>query len=56
MVICIEPMLNYGGNDDIYLLDDDWEVKTLDGNPATHFEHTILVTKDGCEVLTPRLD
>lgn len=56
MVICIEPMLNYGGNDDIYLLDDDWGVKTLDGNPAAHFEHTILVTKDGYEVLTPRLD
>ena len=56
MVICIEPMLNYGGKDDIYLLDDDWGVKTLDGNPAAHFEHTILVTKDGYEVLTPRLD
>ena len=56
MVICIEPMLNYGGKDDIYLLDDDWGVKTLDGNPAAHFEHTVLVTKDGYEVLTPRLD
>lgn len=55
MVICIEPMLNYGG-DDIYILDDDWTVKTLDGSPAAHFEHTVLVTKDGYEILTPRLD
>ena len=56
MVICIEPMLNYGGNDDIYVCDDDWTVKTLDHNPAAHYEHTVLVTKDGYEILTPRLD
>lgn len=55
MVICIEPMLNYG-TDDIYILDDDWTVKTLDGKPSAHFEHTVLVTKDGYEILTPRLD
>lgn len=55
MVICIEPMLNYG-TDDIYILDDDWTVKTLDGSPSAHFEHTVLVTKDGYEILTPRLD
>lgn len=55
MVICIEPMLNYG-TDDIYILDDDWTVKTMDGKPSAHFEHTVLVTKDGYEILTPRLD
>ncbi len=55
MVICIEPMLNYG-TDDIYILDDGWTVKTLDGKPSAHFEHTVLVTKDGYEILTPRLD
>lgn len=55
MVICIEPMLNYG-TDDIYILDDDWTVKTLDGKPSAHFEHTILVTKEGYEILTPRLE
>ena len=56
MVICIEPMLNFGGKDDIYVLDDDWTVNTLDGNPAAHYEHTVLVTKDGYEILTPRLE
>lgn len=54
MVICIEPMLNLG-TADIYLLDDDWTVVTRDGLPSAHFEHTILVTEDGYEILTPRL-
>lgn len=56
MVICIEPMLNYGGNDDIYMLDDGWTIKTLDKNPSAHYEHTVLVTKEGYEILTPRLE
>ena len=55
MVICIEPMLNLGSAD-IYILDDDWTIKTDDGLPAAHYEHTVLVTKDGYEILTPRLD
>lgn len=55
MVICIEPMLNFG-TAHVYLLDDDWTVKTDDGKPSAHFEHTVLVTKDGYEILTPRLD
>ena len=55
MVICIEPMLTFGSRR-IYILDDDWTIKTLDGSPAAHYEHTILVTKDGYEILTPRLD
>ena len=55
MVICIEPMLNFG-TAQVYLLDDDWTVKTSDGKPSAHFEHTVLVTKDGYEILTPRLD
>lgn len=55
MVICIEPMLNLGSRN-VYLLDDDWTVKTADGKPAAHYEHTVLVTKDGYEILTPRLD
>lgn len=55
MVICIEPMLNLG-TPDIYILDDDWTIKTDDGFPSAHYEHTILVTKDGYEILTPRLD
>lgn len=55
MVICIEPMLNLGSAD-IYILDDDWTIKTDDGLPSAHYEHTVLVTKDGYEILTPRLD
>ena len=55
MVICIEPMLNYG-TANVYLLDDEWTVVTADKKPSAHFEHTVLVTKDGYEILTPRLD
>lgn len=55
MVICIEPMLNLG-TPDIYIEDDDWTIKTYDGLPAAHYEHTVLITKDGYEILTKRLD
>lgn len=55
MVICIEPMLNLG-TPKIYLLEDDWTIITRDNKPAAHYEHTILVTEDGNEILTPRLD
>ncbi|MBQ8131919.1 MAG: type I methionyl aminopeptidase [Bacilli bacterium] len=55
MVICIEPMLTFGKRF-VYVMDDDWTVKTQDGSDAAHYEHTILVTKDGYEILTPRLD
>ena len=55
MAICIEPMLTFGHRN-VYLMDDEWTVKTLDGSDAAHYEHTILVTSDGYEILTPRLD
>lgn len=55
MVICIEPMLNLG-TANVGVLDDNWTIVTEDGKPAAHYEHTILVTKDGYEILTPRLD
>ena len=55
MVICIEPMLTFG-NRAIYVLDDNWTVKTLDHSDAAHYEHTVLVTEEGYEILTPRLD
>ena len=35
---------------------DGWTIKTDDGKPSAHYEHTILVTKDGYEILTPRID
>ena len=55
MVICIEPMLTYGKRD-IEILDDNWTVITRDKKPAAHYEHTILITENGYEILTPRLD
>jgi methionyl aminopeptidase len=51
MVLAIEPMLNLGGAD-VVMLDDDWTVVTEDYSPSAHFEHTILVTKDGYEIFT----
>lgn len=55
MVICIEPMLTMG-SERIYLMDDNWTVKTVKKVNAAHYEHTVLVTKDGYEILTPRLE
>ena len=55
MVICIEPMLTFGERY-VYVEDDDWTVKTEDSSPAAHYEHTVLITEEGYEVLTPRLD
>lgn len=55
MVIAVEPMLNLG-TADIFLLDDNWTVITADDKPSAHFEHTVLVTKDGYEILTKRID
>jgi methionyl aminopeptidase len=49
--ICIEPMAMLG-KDAVYTADDGWTVKTRDGSLAAHFEHTVLVTDDGYEILT----
>ena len=51
MTIAIEPMLNLGTRE-IYLLEDDWTIITQDGFPSAHFEHTVVVTKDGYQILT----
>lgn len=53
MTIAVEPMLNLK-TADIYLLDDDWTIVTADNSPSAHFEHTVVVTKDGYEILTKR--
>jgi methionyl aminopeptidase len=50
-VICIEPMLNAGG-DEVEVLDDGWTVVTKDRSLSAHFEHMVAVLEDGCEVLT----
>lgn len=49
--IAIEPMATLGG-EKIKNGDDGWTIRTADGSLAAHFEHTVLVTKDGCEILT----
>ena len=51
MVFAIEPMVNAGGPG-TRLLDDGWSVVTADGSLSAHFEHTIVVTENGPEVLT----
>lgn len=51
MVIAIEPMLNLGSKE-VYLDDNDWTVKTMDGNMSSHYENTVLITDDGYEILT----
>ena len=53
MVFTIEPMINLGKKG-TELLDDDWTVVTQDRSLSAQFEHSILVTKTGCEVLTSR--
>ena len=51
MVLAIEPMVNIG-NWKVKNLDDGWTIVTEDGSLSAHFEHTILVTEKGAEVLT----
>ena len=53
MVIAVEPMLNLGTRK-VYMLENGWTIITADDKPSAHFEHTILVTKDGYEILTRR--
>lgn len=52
-IFTIEPMINLGGPD-VEVLDDDWTAVTADGSLSAQFEHTILVTETGAEVLTAR--
>jgi methionyl aminopeptidase len=50
--IAIEPMATLGKGTIITDADDGWTILTRDGSLAAHFEHTVLVTEDGAEVLT----
>lgn len=51
MTLAIEPMVN-AGERYVKTLDDNWTVVTLDGSLCAHFEHTIVITADGYEILT----
>ena len=51
MTLAIEPMVNAGAFD-VTWLDDDWTVVTEDGSLSAHYENTIAIAEDGCEILT----
>jgi methionyl aminopeptidase len=51
MTIAIEPMVTLG-TDNVRVAPDGWTILTADGSWAAHFEHTVLITEDGAEVLT----
>lgn len=51
LVLAVEPMVNLGGKHTV-LLDDGWTVRTADGLPSAHFEHTFTLTPAGPRVLT----
>jgi len=52
MTFCIEPMV-MSGKESVESAENGWTVVTLDKSDAAHFEHTLLVTEDGVEILTP---
>lgn len=49
--IAIEPIVTAGKDDDITMGDDGWTLSMADGALSAHFEHTIVVTEKGCEVV-----
>jgi len=51
MTLAIEPMVNLGAPG-VEVLDDGWTAVTRDRKPSAHFEHTVLITRDGPEILT----
>jgi methionyl aminopeptidase len=51
MVLAIEPMVNIGRSD-VRMLADGWTAVTRDGSLSAHFEHTVVVTHEACEILT----
>lgn len=51
MVLAIEPMVNEGGYS-VEVLSDGWTVVTADRKRSAHFEHTVAITEDGCQILS----
>ncbi len=51
MTLAVEPMINIGTYK-VCWLDDDWTVVTYDGSLSAHYENTILITEEGCEILS----
>jgi methionyl aminopeptidase len=52
MIFTIEPMINQGKARTIIDKSDGWTARTIDGKLSAQFEHTILITASGCELLT----
>ena len=52
MVLAIEPMINMGTWEVFVDSEDDWTVVTEDEEPSAQWEHTVVKTKDGIEILT----
>lgn len=52
LTFTVEPMINIGGWETELMTDDNWTVKTRDRSLSAQYEHTILVTMDGVEILT----
>jgi methionyl aminopeptidase len=52
MTFTIEPMINAGKREAVLDENNHWEARTIDGKPSAQFEHTILITDDGAEILT----
>jgi methionyl aminopeptidase len=51
LVLAVEPMINMGVYD-VYTEPDQWTVRTADGKPSAHFEHTIAITDHEPDILT----
>ena len=51
MTIAIEPMATLG-TERVYVADDGWTILTADGSWSAHFEHSVLITPDGAEIIT----
>ena len=51
MALTVEPMINLGDSA-VHWLNDGWTVVTADGSLSAQWEHTVIVTQDGCEIVT----
>lgn len=51
MTIAIEPMVTLG-SEKVITAQDGWTIMTVDGSRSAHFEHTVLITEDGAEIIT----
>jgi len=51
MVICIEPMINLGSRQ-VTQENDGWTIRTIDHKPSAHFEHAVVITNNGADILS----